>query len=79
MMGILKCERKPVTLIDFDCRKPFLNVGDFVAVNEDIRQEFTVLMGVDLLLGMMAEVGYRRIQLGILLDMIMEELMAKYH
>ena len=44
-----------------------------------IRQEFTVLMGVDLLLGMMTEVGYRRIQLGILLDMIMEDLMVKYH
>lgn len=28
-------ERKPVTLIDFDCRKPLLNVGDFVAVDED--------------------------------------------
>ena len=28
-------ERKPVTLIDFNCRKPVLNVGDFVAVDED--------------------------------------------
>ena len=28
-------ERKPVSLIDFNCRKPFLNVGNFVAVDED--------------------------------------------
>ena len=28
-------ERKPVTLIDFDCKKRFLNVGDFVAVDEN--------------------------------------------
>ena len=28
-------ERKPISLIDLNCRKPFLNVGDFVAVDED--------------------------------------------
>ena len=60
-------ECKPVTLIDFNCRKPFLNVGDFIAVDEDCSAGlYIVHMGVGLLLGTMVEVEYRHIQLGAL-------------